>query len=81
MQINEYYSTSDLSLAAAISLTIPVEAVNRINPNKVQFLFKKSEELNKIIDGYWRDLLKVSPSVYFNQLKTLKARIYSEGTE
>lgn len=76
LDINDYYSTSDLALATAISLYYPLEVVDRSNPHKAQFLFKRDDNLDKFIESYWRGDLKVSPSSYFNQLKIIKARLY-----
>lgn len=78
LNVNDYYSTSDLALATAISIFYPVEAIDRQNPHKAQFLFKRNPELNQLIEGYWRGELKVNPATYFNQLKIIKARLYEE---
>lgn len=79
LNVNDYYSTSDLALATAISLYYPLEVVDRANPHKAQFLFKKDEGLDQFIESYWRGELKVNPAIYFNQLKILKARLYERG--
>lgn len=78
LNLNDYYSTSDLALAAAISLSYPIETIDKINPHKAQFLFKREEGLDRLIEGYWRGELKVNPQAYFNQLKVIKARLYGE---
>lgn len=78
LKINNYYSTSDLALATAISLWYPIEVIDRANSHKAQFLFKRDEKLNQLIEAYWKNELKVSPLVYFNQLKIIKARLYGE---
>lgn len=75
--INDYYKTSDLSLAATICLYFPLEAIDKTNPNKAIFLFKKVDELDELTAAYWRQELKVIPQAYFNQLKILKTRLYS----
>lgn len=75
-KLNDYYSTSDLSLAAAITLFYSLEVVDRTNPRKAQFLFKRNESLDQFIEAFWRKELKVDPQTYFNQLKTIKARLY-----
>ena len=79
LPLNNYYSTSDLALASAISLHYPLQAIDRQNPHKAQFLFKRDEQLDKLIESYWRGELQVEPQTYFNQLKNIKARLYSEG--
>ena len=76
--LNDFYSTSDLALAAAISLWHPIEAVDRTNPSKAQFLFKRDESLNQLIKTFWKQELRIEPQAYFNQLKIIKSRLYGE---
>jgi hypothetical protein len=78
MNNNEnYYSTSDLALSAAISLWYPLESIDKTNPQKVTFLFKRDDELDQLVEAFWRGSLKVDPQAYFNQLKAIKSRIYA----
>jgi len=78
LTINNYYSTSDLGLAATLSLWYPIEGIDRTNPHRAVFLFKRDEELNPLLEAYWRRELKVEPQTFFNQLKTIKSRLYAE---
>jgi len=78
LNINNYYSTSDLALAAAISLYYPLEVVDRTNPHKAQFLFKRDEQLNQFIESYWKSAITIEPKAYFNQLRIIKSRLYEE---
>ena len=79
LKLNNYYSTSDLALATAISLWFPIEAIDKTtDPHKAIFLFKRNENLDRLIEAYWRRELKVEPQAYFNQLKLIKSRLYSE---
>lgn len=73
-----YYQTSDLSLATTISLFQPIEEIDRsTNPRKALFIFRKTPELEKLVDQYFRNELKISPQTYFNQLRVVKARLYA----
>lgn len=77
-ELNEhYYQTSDLSLATTLSLFCPIEDIDRSNPRKAVFLFRKTPELEKLIDQYFRNEIKISPQSYFNQLRVVKARLYA----
>ena len=80
MSINKddkkYFASSSLALVATLSLSFPIEKINRKNPGRVIFVFKNSNNLQKIIDAYWKDELKISPQRYFDQLKSIKNRIY-----
>lgn len=73
----EFYSTSDLSLATTLSLWCPIEDIDRSNPRKALFIFQNTEELQKLVDEYYRNEIKISPQVYFNQLRVIKARLYA----
>ncbi len=78
LKIDDYYSTSDLALATALSLSYPIEVIDRTNPHKAQFLFRRDENLEPLITSYWKGELKVNPAIYFQQLKIVKARLYEE---
>lgn len=74
---DELYLTSDIALAAGISLWYPLEAVDWTeNPHKAKFLFKRDERLDQLVASYWHGELQVNPQAYFNALKMLKARLY-----
>jgi len=75
---NDFYRTADLALATTIFLSHPLEAVDKQNPRKAQFLFKRNSELDELIESYWRGELKVEPQAYFNALRVIKARLYGE---
>lgn len=75
---NDFYQTADLALAAVVFLFYPLEAIDKQNPRKAQFLFKRDTELDELIEKYWRGELKVEPQAYFNALRVIKARLYGE---
>ena len=70
------YSTSDLALASVISLYHPLWAVDKTNPQKAEFIFKREEGIDKLIESFWRKELQVEPLTYFNQIKIIKSRLY-----
>lgn len=74
---NNFYKTHDLALAGAITLWYPLEAIDKQNPTKAEFIFPRDEKLDELIELYWRGELRVNPLAYFNQLKTIKSRLYS----
>lgn len=77
VNLNSCFSTSDLALAALISLSYPLEVIDKTqNPHKALFLFKRDEQLDRVVEGYWRGELKVNPQEYFNAIKNIKARLY-----
>ena len=77
MDKDEYYKTSDLALTTILSLSFPLIGISPQSNNKSLFIFENSKNLEKLIEEYWSGTLKVEPKVYFNQLKTIKTRLYS----
>ncbi len=73
---NDLVKTQDLALATALSLFYPLEAIDRENPRKAQFIFKRDAKLDELITGYWRGELKVEPAAYFNAMRIIKGRLY-----
>lgn len=74
---NATYQASDLALVTILSLSFPIESVKETNSRRVIFVFKKTQELNKSIESYWRGDLRVEPQQFFNQLTVIKTRIYA----
>lgn len=72
----DFYQTTDLACAAALSLFLPVEAIDKTNPRRAYFVFRKSEELDRLLEAFWSRQLKVESRAYFDQLKALKTRLY-----
>jgi len=79
MKNNEYYATADLSLITTLSLWYPIEGIDKTNSSKAIFFFKRDENLDKLLESYWRRELKVEPQSFFTQLKTIKTRLYEEN--
>lgn len=73
----DFYRTADLGLIVVISLSYPIELIDRQNPKKAEFLFETSNELIALVESYWRGELLIEPQKYFNQLKIIKTRLYS----
>lgn len=72
----DYYLTSDLAIATTISLFYPLDCLDKTNPKRVQFIFKRSDGMDQFIEMYWKGEIKVNPLEYFQQLKFLKSRLY-----
>ena len=70
------FVSSDLALAAVISLSFPIVVIDKQNPRKAVFVFNRSKYLTDLVDKYWNKELSVEPRAYFDQLKSLKARLY-----
>ena len=76
---SDIFSTSDLGCTTAIALFYPVLSVDKTNPQKAEFLFKRNIKLDKLVESYWSNTLKVSPLEYFQKLKVMKSRLYEQG--
>jgi len=71
------FRTADLSLTAALGVSgFVVEEMERVSPTRSVFIFQSSTELQEAMSAYWRGDLRIEPQSFFNQLKSLKARIY-----
>lgn len=76
LNTNNTYSTSDLALATAISLFVPLDSVDTRDPRRAEFIFRRDENLDKLIEAFWKNEMRVSPQAYFSQLRLIKSRLY-----
>ena len=73
---SSFYRTTDLALAAAISLFRPLEAVDQTSDfRRYEFVFTHDQELDAFVEAYWRRGLKVDPRAYADAHRAIKARI------
>jgi hypothetical protein len=70
------YETADLALVTALSLWLPIDSIDRSNPKQAVFNFTRTDELERLLEMYWRKDLLIEPQGYFNQLRSIKARLY-----
>lgn len=76
---NDYLYTFDLGAAAAlVSAGFQLALLDKANPRKVQFAFLREAVIDRALDDYWADQLQVNARTFFDNLKMLKNRIYSE---
>ena len=74
---SEYFSTTDLHLAVAVSLFYPLLSIeNNSTTNRSSFVFERHEGLDDLVQQYWQNTLKVSPQMYAAQLRNVKTRMY-----
>lgn len=78
LRTDEIYECSDLAISAYLALWYPIEAIDRTNPQKARFIFKRDKQMDKLIELFWRGQAQVNPLAYFNALKNVKARLYEE---
>lgn len=71
------YKTNSLALASAISLSFPIIDIEKnVTEKNCVFCFEDSPQLREQISNYWNKKLLVDACDHFDQIKTLKARIY-----
>lgn len=73
-----FYSTPDLNLAVVISLSYPLDCVEKLSGKKFSFVFKREDGLDQLIESFWKRELRVEPIQFSEQKKLLLARIGNE---
>lgn len=70
------FSTTDMALAAYLSMKFPIAKLDRTDPRRVLFIFNTVDGLSQALDWYFAGKVTVDPKAYFSALKTLKSRLY-----
>ena len=74
-----FFYSFDLGLATAlITAGFSLISLERENLRKAQFVFRRGDGMDDVVDAYWADNLEVKARRYFDTLKMLKNRLYSE---
>lgn len=77
ININKF-KTYDINLAAVLISQKHVLQEMKINSQRrALFIFAQTQELDKIINDYWADTIRVSPQQLFSAMKSIKTRLYS----
>lgn len=73
------FTTYDLGVSTALLCAgFELLSVDKDNPRKALFIFKKTEDIEKIANQYFSDVLEGKLRSYFDHLKALKNKLYSE---
>lgn len=74
-----YFYTYDLGASAAlIHLGFDLVSLDREDPKKIQFIFRRDSLIDEAVKEYWSDSLSVGARGFFDTIKMLKNRLYSE---
>lgn len=74
-----YWATFDLGCSGAlVAKKFSLVFLNKENPRKVQFIFLKKVGIEKVINDYWANTLEVKAREFFDAIKMIKSRLYSE---
>jgi hypothetical protein len=75
----KFFYSFDLGASAAlVSAGFELVSLDKTNPKKVRFVFRRESGIEKVVDEYWADRLEVKARTFFDNVKMLKNRIYSE---
>ena len=75
----KFLSTFDLGAAASlVSAGFELVSLEKSNPKKVQFIFRREIGIEKVVDDYWANRLEVKARTFFDNTRMLKNRVYSE---
>ena len=78
LNVSEQFITYDLGLAASlVSLGYTLWDIEKTDPKKSQFIFKRDEQIDKMIGQYWDGTLSLDARTLFDNQKMLKNRLYS----
>jgi len=74
----EIFQTYDMGCAAGlVSVGFELKSLDRSNPQKVLFCFKYEVDIEEAADDYFVDKLQINARTYFDNIKMLKNRIYT----
>jgi hypothetical protein len=69
--------TADLGCAAAmVTMGFDIKEIDFRNLHRVIFVFDSTEEAQKAMDDYIFDKVQVSPLGFYNNVRTLRSRIF-----
>ena len=79
LPLNEVMAVSDLGCAAALATAgFELLALDRENPRKIKFVFRRETGIEKVADDFWSDRLEQKSRSFWDNIKNLKNRLYSE---
>ena len=72
------FTTYELGVSAALLCAdFEVLMVEKDNPKKALFVFRREVGIEEIVDKYFADRLEVKARSFFDHLKALKNKLYS----
>lgn len=78
LQEKDFFKTSDICIISTLCCYgYQIEAIDKINCSKANFLIKRDEGLDNLIQMYFTHQLKVEPLSFFSFLKEIKTRLYN----
>ena len=76
---SEFLKTFDLGASAALVCAgFELVDIDKTNRRKALFIFQRADGIEDVIDQYWSDRLDGKLRKYFDTVKSLKNRLYSD---
>jgi hypothetical protein len=73
------FTTFDIGVSTALLCAgFKLLSVDKENPRKSMFIFEKTDTIGEVANQYFSDQLEVKARSYFDHLKALKNKLYSE---
>ena len=73
------FTTYDLGVSTALLCAgFQLLSVDKENPKKALFIFQKTDGIEDVADDYFSDRLEQKSRSFFDALKALKNKLYSE---
>lgn len=77
--LSEQFLTFDLGLASALAtLGYELWEIDKANPSKAQFIFRRDVGIDNAINDYWNNNLMVNARALIDNQKMIKNRLYSQ---
>ncbi len=78
LPIEEIVPISDLGCAAALqTASFELIALDRQNPYKIKFVFRREAGIEKVADDFWANRLEQKSRSFWDNVKALKNKLYS----
>ena|SRR3989344_786446 len=75
---SQVWTSYDLGVSAAlICAGFELLSLNKENPHKSLFVFRRTDGIEEVVDLYWSDRLDIKARSFFDAIKALKNRLYS----
>ena len=80
--MNNLHAISDLGCASYLHCNgYSIEALDRSDPHRVQFCFRRDSGLDESCQAYWSGTARVNPMALLISQKMLKQRLYDAKEE
>lgn len=75
----QLWTTYDLGVSTALLCAgFEIVTIEKSDPRKALFVFKKESGIEETVNKYFSDQLKVKARSFFDHLKALKNKLYSK---